>query len=417
MSSEGCGTGQSKLGEKLAAVMNTSSAAKEKLKSRGKMLARDRLSCLCDPDPGSILELSPLAADGLHDGRFPSAGLVTAVARVCGVWCAVIINEGATMGGTWIGLSCEKALRLQEIAMKLGLPTLYIVDSGGAFLHTQAETFPEKFGRIFANEAKMSAQGRPQLAAVVGMSTAGGAYIPAMCDEIVMCETNGTIYLAGPPLVRAATGEVVTAQDLGGAVVHTTTSGVSDQMSPLPEGHQGPVPLHVEQAAIAMLRRLTEVHCQRFKSAVPVELESVGRAEHSPRNAKELLDQLLAKGFQDGFKEFMPTTGRSLLIGFGQLTASGGHIALIVGCTDDLSAEDARKGVRFLKVLNKKNSRLRHHCLVVVHAKEVANEDDRASAEFYRKLHLLKAPKIAIVTGNQFIKSASRSRRSGTVGL
>ncbi|KAF4736632.1 hypothetical protein FOZ62_014990 [Perkinsus olseni] len=169
--------------------------------------------------------------------------------------------------------------------------------------------------------------------------------IPAMCDEIVMCETNGTIYLAGPPLVRAATGEVVTAQDLGGAVVHTTTSGVSDQMSPLPEGHQGPVPLHVEQAAIAMLRRLTEVHCQRFKSAVPVALESIDRAKQSPKDAKELLDHMLAKGFHDGFKEFMPTAGRSLLIGFGQLTASGGHIALIVGCTDKLSAEDARKGV------------------------------------------------------------------------
>ncbi|KAF4690856.1 hypothetical protein FOZ63_023103, partial [Perkinsus olseni] len=116
-------------------------------------------------------------------------------------------------------------------------------------------------------------------------------------------------------------------------------------MSPLPEGHQGPVPLHVEQAAIAMLRRLTEVHCQRFKSAVPVALESIDRAKQSPKDAKELLDHMLAKGFHDGFKEFMPTAGRSLLIGFGQLTASGGHIALIVGCTDKLSAEDARKGV------------------------------------------------------------------------
>ncbi|KAF4656812.1 hypothetical protein FOL47_008742 [Perkinsus chesapeaki] len=409
---------RSDLDARLASVMKASPAVVEKLKSRGKMLARDRLAHLADEENGSILELSTLAADGLYEGRFPSAGLVTAIAKVCGVWCAVMINEGSTMGGTWVGLSCEKALRLQEIAMKLGLPALisYIVDSGGAFLHTQAETFPEKFGRIFANEAKMSAQGRPQLAAVVGMSTAGGAYIPAMCDEIVMCETNGTIYLAGPPLVRAATGEVVTEQDLGGAVVHNNISGKRFNPCRGP-GCKGPVPLEVEKSAIAMLRQLTEAHCERFKSSFVTPLPTIERGKNHPRDAIELLDELLDGGVTKGFKEFMPDAGQSILAGFGQLTAHGGEVAFMVGRSGQLSREDAQKGIRFIKMLNKKAARFHHLCLVVVHTKRVLNEDDRASAEFYRKLHLIKVPKIAVVTGDSFINAKLPSLRTARLAL
>src|SRR5579884_3398171 len=198
-------------------------------REQGKMPVRDRIAALLDPNT-PFLELSPLAANEMYDGEAPGAGIVTGIGRVHQRECLIIANDATVKGGTYFPLTVKKHLRAQEIAMQNNLPCIYLVDSGGAFLPMQDEVFPDRdhFGRIFFNQARMSAAGIPQIAAVLGSCTAGGAYVPAMCDESVIVKGNGTVFLAGPPLVKAATGEDVTAEELGGAEVHTTLSGVAD---------------------------------------------------------------------------------------------------------------------------------------------------------------------------------------------
>src|SRR6187431_2263946 len=197
--------------------------------SRGKMLARQRVDLLIDPGT-AFLELSPLAAYGLYGGDVHSASIITGVGRIAGRECVVVANDATVKGGTYYPMTVKKHLRAQDIAMENALPCIYLVDSGGAFLPLQDEVFPDRehFGRIFYNQARMSAQGIPQVALVMGSSTAGGAYVPAMSDETVIVRGTGTIFLGGPPLVKAATGEEVTAEDLGGASVHARISGVAD---------------------------------------------------------------------------------------------------------------------------------------------------------------------------------------------
>lgn len=201
-------------------------------RQRGKLLARERIEALLDPG-SPFLELSPLAAWDMYDGEAPSAGIVTGIGRVSGVDCMIIANDPTVKGGTYFPETVKKHLRAQTIAQENRLTTIYLVDSGGAFLHLQADVFPDRehFGRIFYNIARMSAAGITQIAAVLGSCTAGGAYIPAMADETVIVRGNGTIFLAGPPLVRAATGEEVSAEELGGGDVHTRISGVADHLA------------------------------------------------------------------------------------------------------------------------------------------------------------------------------------------
>src|SRR5579862_3466304 len=203
--------------------------AVERHRSRGKLTARERIDRLVDPDT-AFLELNALAAWGLYDGDAPSAGIVTGVGVVSGRQCVLVANDATVKGGSYFPLTVKKHLRAQEVAAQNHLPCIYLVDSGGAYLPMQDEVFPDRdhFGRIFFNQAQMSAAGIPQVAAVLGSCTAGGAYVPAMCDESVIVKGNGTIFLAGPPLVKAATGEIVTSEDLGGADVHTVQSGVAD---------------------------------------------------------------------------------------------------------------------------------------------------------------------------------------------
>src|SRR6476659_1586699 len=198
-------------------------------KKRGKLLARERIERLVDPG-GAFLELSPLAAHGLYDGEAPAAGIVTGIGPVAGRPCLVVANDATVKGGSYFPLTVKKHLRAQEIALENRLPCIYLVDSGGAFLPLQAEVFPDRahFGRIFFNQARMSAQGIPQIAIVMGSCTAGGAYVPAMSDETVIGRGTGTSFIGGPPLVKAATGQEVTAEELGGADVHTRRSGVAD---------------------------------------------------------------------------------------------------------------------------------------------------------------------------------------------
>src|ERR671925_831455 len=206
--------------------------ALERHRSRGKLTARERIDRLVDPD-SAFLELSALAAWDLYDGAAPGAGIVTGIGVVEGRECVVVAHDATVKGGTYFPITVKKHLRAQEIARQNRLPCLYLVDSGGAFLPLQDEVFPDRdhFGRIFFNQARLSALGIPQIAVVMGSCTAGGAYVPAMCDENVIVRGTGTIYLAGPPLVKAATGEEVTAEALGGADLHTRLSGVSDHLA------------------------------------------------------------------------------------------------------------------------------------------------------------------------------------------
>src|SRR5690349_10879658 len=201
----------------------------ERHRERGKLPVRERIDRLLDAG-SPFLELSPLAANGLYDDDAPGAGIVTGIGRVEGTTCVIVANDATVKGGTYYPMTVKKHLRAQEIALENRLPCIYLVDSGGAFLPLQADVFPDRdhFGRIFYNQARMSSQRIPQIAAVMGSCTAGGAYVPAMSDETVIVQGNGTIFLAGPPLVKAATGEEVSAEDLGGADVHSRISGVTD---------------------------------------------------------------------------------------------------------------------------------------------------------------------------------------------
>ena len=203
--------------------------ATERHRSRGKLPARERVDLLVDPGT-AFLELNALAAWELYDGGAPSAGIVTGIGVVEGRECVIVANDATVKGGSYFPLTVKKHLRAQEVAEQNRLPCLYLVDSGGAFLPLQAEVFPDRehFGRIFFNQAQMSAQGIPQIAVVMGSCTAGGAYVPAMSDETVIVRGTGTIFIGGPPLVKAATGQDVTAEELGGADVHTRRSGVAD---------------------------------------------------------------------------------------------------------------------------------------------------------------------------------------------
>ena len=216
----------------LRVVQGGGAAARAKHLARGKLLPRDRVEMLLDPDT-PFLEVAPLAALEMYKGDAPGAGLIAGIGRVSGVECMVVCNDATVKGGTYFPMTVKKHLRAQEIAQQNRLPCIYLVDSGGANLPNQDEVFPDRehFGRIFFNPAQMSAQGIPQIAVVMGSCTAGGAYMPAMSDESIIVKNQGTIFLAGPPLVKAAIGEIVSAEDLGGGDVHTRLSGVADHLA------------------------------------------------------------------------------------------------------------------------------------------------------------------------------------------
>src|SRR5947209_4612474 len=221
------------LNERIRLVMQEGGEeAIAKHRKRNKLLARERIQLLCDPDT-PFLEFSPLAAWDMYDNDAPSAGIITGIGLVEGQECVIVANDATVKGGTYYPITVKKHLRAQEIAEQNHLPCIYLVDSGGAFLPLQAEVFPDRdhFGRIFYNQARMSSMGIPQIAAVMGSCTAGGAYVPAMSDETIIVKGTGTIFIGGPPLVKAATGQEVTAEELGGSGVHTRRSGVTDYLA------------------------------------------------------------------------------------------------------------------------------------------------------------------------------------------
>jgi len=334
------------LAKRLAAVSRSASPqALELQRKRGKLPVRDRIERLLDPDT-PFLELSALAAGGLYNDEIPSAGIVTGIGSVSGVECVIVANDSTVKGGTYYPITIKKHIRAQEIALENRMPAVYLVDSGGVFLPLQAEVFPDKehFGRIFYNQAVMSAEGIAQVAAVLGMCTAGGAYVPAMSDENVIVKGTGTIYLGGPPLVKAATGEEVTPEDLGGAEVHSRVSGVTDHMAANEEEA-----LAMVRSIVANLNRVKRVDLDLAEPEDPLyppeEIYGVLPADaRQPYDVREVLARLL-----DGsrFHEFKESYGTTLVCGFGRWM---GYPVGIVANNGVLFSESALKGTHFVEL-------------------------------------------------------------------
>ncbi len=311
----------------------------------GKLSVRGRIERLLDQGT-AFLELSPLAADGMFDGQAPGAGVVTGIGRVSGRDVMVVANDPSVKGGTYFPITVKKHLRAQEIALENRLPCVYLVDSGGAFLPLQAEVFPDRdhFGRIFYNQARMSAEGIPQVSAVLGSCTAGGAYVPAMSDEVVIVKGQGTIFLGGPPLVKAATGETVTAEELGGGDVHTRISGVADYLA----GSDAEA-LEMVREIVARLNTVKsfsgDVVPPEEPLYAPDELYGVlPRDLRKPLEIREVLARLL-----DGSRlhEFKPRYGATLVCGFGRLH---GMPVGVLANNGILFSESALKGTHFIEM-------------------------------------------------------------------
>ena len=316
---------------------------------RNKLLVRDRIETLLDP-ASPLLEVAPLAAEGLYDGDAPCAGIVTGIGLVHGRPVMVVANDATVKGGTYYPLTVRKHLRAQEIALENRLPCIYLVDSGGAFLPMQDEVFPDRehFGRIFYNQARMSAQGIPQLAVVMGSCTAGGAYVPAMCDESIIVRGQGTIFLGGPPLVKAATGEVVDAESLGGGDVHARTSGVVD--------HLADNDVHALQLARDAVATFAEDDTPWLGQDEPQEpaLDPAGLYGAVPRDLRQPYDvrEVIAR-LVDGseFHEFKALYGKTLVCGFARLW---GYPVAIVANNGILFSESALKGAHFVQLANRR---------------------------------------------------------------
>jgi len=320
-------------------------AARNKHLARGKLLPRDRIQALLDPGT-PFLELSQLAAYGMYDDAAPAAGIITGIGRIAGQECMVVCNDATVKGGTYYPMTVKKHLRAQEIAGENHLPCVYLVDSGGANLPNQDEVFPDRehFGRIFYNQANLSAQGIPQLAVVMGSCTAGGAYVPAMSDESIIVKDQGTIFLAGPPLVKAATGEVVSAEDLGGGDVHTRLSGVADHLA------------QNDQHALALVRQIVR-NLNRTKHpslllSEPKEPkydreELYGVVPSDPRKPFDVREVIARIVDGSEFDEFKARYGTTLVCGFAHLH---GMPVGIIANNGILFSESAVKGAHFIEL-------------------------------------------------------------------
>ena len=323
--------------------------ARQRHTERGKLLARDRIDALLDPG-SAFLEIAPLAAEEMYDGAAPAAGMVCGIGRVMGQEVVVVANDATVKGGTYFPVTVKKHLRAQEIARENHLPCIYLVDSGGAFLPLQDEVFPDRehFGRIFYNQARLSAQNIPQIAVVMGSCTAGGAYVPAMCDESVIVREQGTIFLGGPPLVKAATGEVVDAEALGGADVHTAVSGVADHYAE-DDAHA----LQIARDIVGHLNRRKQLPVATRQPREPLypadELYGIVPADtRRPFDIREVIARLV-----DGsdFEEFKARYGKTLVTGFAHLH---GYPVGIVANNGILFGESALKGAHFIELCNQR---------------------------------------------------------------
>jgi 3-methylcrotonyl-CoA carboxylase beta subunit len=332
------------------AVTGGSEEARSRHVGRGKLLARERVNLLLDPGT-PFLELSPLAAYGLYGGDVHSASLITGIGRISGRECMVVANDATIKGGTYYPMTVKKHLRAQEIARENHLPCIYLVDSGGAFLPLQDEIFPDErhFGRIFYNQARMSALGIPQIAIVMGSCTAGGAYVPAMSDESIIVRNQGTIFLGGPPLVKAATGEEVSAEDLGGAEVHSRQSGVTDYYA-TDDGNA----LGIARRIVANLNRVKRSYLEISAPREPLfpaeELYGIVPADpRTPYDVRDVIARIVDGSELDEFKALYGTT---LVCGFARIH---GFPVGILANNGILFSESALKGTHFIELASQRN--------------------------------------------------------------
>ncbi len=330
-------------------ALGGSERAREKHLARGKLLPRDRVRSLVDRG-APFLEIGQLAAYGLYDDEVPAAGIITGIGQVNDIDCVIVANDATVKGGTYYPLTVKKHLRAQEIAEQNGLPCIYLVDSGGAFLPLQDEVFPDRehFGRIFYNQARLSAKGIPQIAAVLGSCTAGGAYVPAMCDEAIIVRNQGTIFLGGPPLVKAATGEVVDAETLGGGDVHSRISGVTDYLA-----DDDAEAIAMVRESISNLNGKKEIDLALREPAEPAfdadELYGVvSREFRFPYDVREVIARIVDAS---EFQEFKALYGPTLVCGFAHIY---GYPVGILANNGILFSESAQKGAHFIQLCNRR---------------------------------------------------------------
>jgi 3-methylcrotonyl-CoA carboxylase beta subunit len=370
-------------------------------KKRGKLLARERVHLLLDEDT-AFLELSPLAAHGLYNNEAPSAGIITGIGEIQGRTCMIVANDATVKGGTYFPIAVKKHLRAQEIALENNLPCVYLVDSGGAFLPLQAEVFPDRehFGRIFYNQARLSGKGIHQIAVVMGSCTAGGAYVPAMCDESVIVKNQGTIFLGGPPLVKAATGEVVTAEELGGGDVHCRQSGVTDHLA------------NNDTHALQITRDIIK-HLGPKKPLLLKKQDSFEEPLYSIEDLMGIVPQELKIGYNikevisrivDGseFHEFKANYGTTLVCGFGTIF---GFDVGIVANNGVLFSESALKAAHFIELCDQRNIPLiflQNITGFMVGKQYEAGGIAKDGAKMVTAVATTKVPKITVIVGGSF---------------
>ena len=370
-------------------------------RERGKLPVRERIDRLLDPG-SAFLELSALAATDLYDGDAPGAGIVTGIGRVEGVECVVVANDATVKGGTYYPMTVKKHLRAQEVALENHLPCLYLVDSGGAFLPLQDEVFPDRehFGRIFFNQAQLSARRIPQVALVMGSCTAGGAYVPAMSDETVIVKGTGTIFLGGPPLVQAATGEVVSAEELGGAEVHTVQSGVADHYA-LDDEHA----LAIGREIVGHLaRRRPDPPWEIAAPAAPAvpEEDLYGVVPADARQAYDVREVIARIVDESDFHEFKERYGETLVCGFARIM---GHPIGILANNGILFSQSALKGAHFVELASQRRVPLvflQNITGFMVGREYEAGGIARDGAKLVTAVSTTNVPKFTVIIGGSF---------------
>jgi 3-methylcrotonyl-CoA carboxylase beta subunit len=374
--------------------------ARDRHIARGKLLPRERVDRLIDPG-GPFLELSPLAAHGLYDDEAPGSGIITGIGTIAGRPCVIVANDATVKGGTYYPMTVKKHLRAQEIALQNHLPCVYLVDSGGAFLPRQDEVFPDRdhFGRIFFNQATMSARGIAQIAAVMGSCTAGGAYVPAMSDEAVIVRNQGTIFLGGPPLVKAATGEEVSAEELGGGDLHSRTSGVTDHLAN-DDAHA----LQIVRDIVATLSPPTPPPWLRRPAQEPVIdpaglLGVVSADIRRPYDAREVIARIVDGSELHEFKELYGTT---LVCGFAHIH---GHPVGILANNGILFSESALKGAHFIQLCDRRRIPLlflQNITGFMVGRDYEAGGIAKHGAKLVTAVSTARVPKLTVITGGSF---------------
>ncbi len=367
---------------------------------RGKLLPRQRVDALLDPG-SPLLELSPLAAFGMYDDEPPGAGIITGVGRISGRECVIVANDATVKGGTYYPMTVKKHLRAQEVALHNKLPCVYLVDSGGVFLPHQDEVFADRdhFGRIFYNQATMSAQGIPQIAAVLGSCTAGGAYVPAMSDEAVIVANQGTIFLGGPPLVKAATGEVVSAEELGGGTLHARTSGVTDHLAD-DDSHA----LRIVRAIVDGLGPRSSPPWEVAPTEEPVvdPTELYGVLPSDPRTAYDVREVIARIVDGSRLQEFKAEYGTTLVTGFARIH---GHPVGVVANNGVLFSESALKGTHFIELCDQRKVPLLF--LQNINGFMVGREYEaggiaKHGAKMVTAVACARVPKLTVVIGGSF---------------